>query len=133
MGYTPPWLEVRKIAGGYSLSTPGATTDDLTILPNPIDARGYITIEGTGDITLAPNAALVINTNAYGNVGYINSPNATDTNIATYANRNLSITPNGSGLLKYGTYVAGAKADSTGYIEILDSGGNSRRLMVQAV
>ena len=42
------------------------------------------------------------------------------------------IDPRGAGLLKVGTYTAGAATDSTGYITIKDAGGTSRKLMVQA-
>ena len=42
------------------------------------------------------------------------------------------IDPRGAGLLKVGSYTAGAATDSTGYITIKDAGGTSRKLMVQA-
>ncbi len=49
-----------------------------------------------------------------------------DTNI------DLAFTPKGTGLVRLGTYTAGAATDSTGYISIKDSGGTTRKLMVQA-
>lgn len=38
----------------------------------------------------------------------------------------------GTGVIKFGTYTAGAAGDSTGYITIKDAAGNTRKLMVQA-
>ena len=49
-----------------------------------------------------------------------------DTNI------DLAFTPKGTGTMRFGTYTAGAATDSTGYITIKDSGGTTRKLMVQA-
>lgn len=44
----------------------------------------------------------------------------------------LAFTPKGTGTMRFGTYTAGAATDSTGYITVKDSGGTTRRLMVQA-
>ena len=49
-----------------------------------------------------------------------------DTNI------DMIFTPKGTGTLRFGTYTAGAATDSTGYITVKDSGGTTRKLMVQA-
>ena len=48
------------------------------------------------------------------------------------ANNDIAIVPNGAGVLKFGAYNAGVAGDSTGYITIKDSAGNTRKLMVQA-
>jgi len=44
----------------------------------------------------------------------------------------LAFTPKGTGTMRFGTYTVGAATDSTGYITIKDSGGTTRKLMVQA-
>lgn len=49
-----------------------------------------------------------------------------DTNI------DMTFTPKGTGNVRFGTYTAGAATDSTGYITVKDSGGTTRKLMVQA-
>lgn len=47
----------------------------------------------------------------------------------TDANINIKLTPQGTGVLQFGTYTAGILAQ-TGYITITDAGGTSRRLLV---
>jgi hypothetical protein len=49
--------------------------------------------------------------------------NGSDTNV------NLKLSPQGSGLVQFGTYTAGAVAQA-GYISIVDAGGTVRRLLV---
>ena len=60
---------------------------------------------------------------ATGGVPYIQSQGG-DTNI------DLALTPKGTGLVRFGTRTATADAPITGYIEIKDSGGTTRRLAV---
>jgi hypothetical protein len=52
------------------------------------------------------------------------STNGSDTNI------DLTLTPKGTGNVRFGTRTASADAAITGYIEIKDSGGTIRRLAV---
>jgi hypothetical protein len=49
--------------------------------------------------------------------------------IGTDTDIDLALVPKGTGRVKYGTYTAGMLV-STGYIEIVDSGGTIRRLLV---
>lgn len=44
----------------------------------------------------------------------------------------LLLAGKGTGVVRFGTYTAGAATDSTGYITVKDAAGNSRKLMVQA-
>ena len=44
-------------------------------------------------------------------------------------NYNISLVPNGTGLVKFGTYTA-TPGTITGYITMLDSAGNSRKIAV---
>lgn len=133
MGYTPPQLELRKVAGGWNAYAPSSTTtDDLTIYPNTTDTTASLQLRGAGGFVLDTTAGEVIIVKYGGTSGGFIAANATELGISTYDNRDIKLTPGGTGKLKYGTYVAGAKTDSTGYIEILDSGGTSRRLMVQS-
>ena len=48
------------------------------------------------------------------------------------ANRDLQFIPNGTGRVRFGTYNATPAADSTGYIEMKDAAGNTRKIMIQA-
>ena len=135
MGYTPPYLDVRKVASDWTVYPSGSSTGDtLTIKSNPTDANPRIYMAGNGAITvLFPNGQGLAFYDATGS-DYLKINWVTpDVQLSTYTNYNLSLLPQGTGRVKFGSYVAGAKTDSTGYIEILDSGGTSRRLMVQSV
>ena len=68
--------------------------------------RGYLRFCGGsgGDVTLASNAS----------------------------NGNVEFVPNGTGKVKFGAYTTSASHTAAGYIEILDSGGNTRKLAVVA-
>jgi len=58
--------------------------------------------------------------------------NATILAEGSSADIDLAFTPKGTGTMRFGTYTAGAATDSTGYITVKDSGGTTRKLMVQA-
>lgn len=136
MGYTPPQLEVRKIAGGYSIFPPTTTTgDDITIYPNGTDTAPYIKIFANSNIvvggypTTSGGSGFSINDTANLKFTYTTP----DWNIeSTTADKNIYLKTTGTGVIKFGTYTAGAATDSTGYITILDAAGNTRKLMVQA-
>lgn len=133
MGYTPPQLEIRKIAGATKVYPGGVTTDDLYIYPNNVDLNAAIVLYGGSDVYLntAAAAGLTLSVNT---VDALRLTYATpDVNIESLiADKNLYLKTAGTGKIKFGTYTAGVKADSIGYIEVLDSGGTSRRLMVQS-
>jgi len=71
-------------------------------------------------------------------VNKVNATGSTTGNAVTVgaggsdADIDLALSPKGAGNLKFGTYTAGAAADSTGYITVKDAAGNVRKLMVQA-
>ena len=48
------------------------------------------------------------------------------------SNGNITLSPNGTGKVKFGTYTTSSSHTAAGYIEILDSGGTTRRLAVVA-
>lgn len=133
MGYTSPQLYTVPGATtkAYGLGT--ATTNILEVYSNLVNSRPTFQMQGANEITmLLPDGKgfrLVDNTGSYFLKQYWVTP---DTILETYNNYNLFLNPNGTGKVKFGTYVAGVKADSIGYIEVLDSGGTSRRLMVQS-
>ena len=133
MGYTPPQLEVRKITGGYALYPPNSTTtDDLEIYANTTDTKPVITIQGTNNIMLdvALNQGILIKDNGVTKLTL--TENANGMSLTAADNIDLYLAIGGTGSVKFGTYTAGAAADSTGYITIKDAGGTVRKLMVQA-
>lgn len=111
-----------------------ATTKILMIYPNQTDTLPYLKMLGTGNVTIAvPNAGSFEIINSGTSALTIGGYDGTDVKIiGAIADKNIAITPSGTGKLKFGSYSAGAAADSTGYISILDSAGNARKLMVQA-
>ena len=135
MGYTPPYLNLTNpSAGVWRLDAPGTATGNiLRIYANTIDS--YPRIEITG------NDQIYIYLPGPGGVNYVDSTGSgflkvnwvtPDAQISTFTNYNLALLPNGTGKVKFGAYTATPATDSTGYISILDSAGNARKLMVQA-
>lgn len=134
MGYTPPWLNVLKTSGLITLHPGGVTTDDLLILPNAVDAKAFIKLYGGGQLQLTFDSATSLDicydagTSLFKIAYTANGPNL----FPSVADKDLCLSPSGTGRIRYGTYVVGSATDSTGYIEIKDSGGTTRKLMVQA-
>jgi len=134
MGYTAPQLYVKHIAPLTQTYGLGVTTDDLEIYANLVDTTPWIKLFGGAGIrnNVSSGYAFEITEGAGVNL-YQLTHNAGDLEInGMVADHNLFLNPLGTGKVKFGTYVAGVKADSIGYIEVLDSGGTSRRLMVQS-
>jgi hypothetical protein len=98
---------------------------------------GYVSFHGNAStghqvfristLNAAANASyLQVQANASGGTGPVLSAQGSDTNI------DLSLTPKGTGLVRFGTYTANMALTVQGYIEIKDSGGTTRRLAVVA-
>jgi hypothetical protein len=58
------------------------------------------------------------------------SPSLSVSSLSSDTNIDLTLTPKGTGMVRFGTRTASADAAITGYIEIKDSGGTTRRLAV---
>jgi hypothetical protein len=134
MGYTPPWLNVNKIAGGYSIYPPNAaTTEDLNIYANTTDATSRLELQGLGNVKIYCGSgslfSFVLASTEILTISYTSPDLIINGKIA---DKNIFLNPAGTGKIKFGTYTAGAATDSTGYIDILDAAGNARKLMVQA-
>jgi len=131
MGYTPPWLDIRKVGAVTSVYPIQGTTDTLKLYMNSADAVPYIVLNG--DIHLATSnggtVKIIDNVTETGRFYYTSPDFIIQSQIA---DKNIYLNPNGTGKVKFGSYTAGAATDSTGYISILDSGGVARKLMVQA-
>ena len=135
MGYVPPWLNVRRVAPWDYVSSCSSTAGDgLRIYGNLTDILPRFQIAGNGSMeAVTTNGGVFRVTDGTGTyiIDYLLS--GTDAILESKTNNNnLYLKTNGTGKLKFGTYTAGIKADSIGYIEVLDSGGTSRRLMVQS-
>jgi len=110
-----------------------ASGDDLCIYCNAVDAQSYLKLFGNGSLWLAVASGGVISlyngTTAFLDLRYVSPDVMVD---SKYDGKNLFLRTTGTGLIKFGTYTAGAELASIGYIDILDAAGNARKLMVQA-
>jgi len=105
---------------------------DLFVYANAIDGLPYMKFNGLGEIQFYHSTGKKFEL-FESTTKYIMMYADTDAVIETAAaNQHLYLKPNGTGKVKFGTYVAGAATDSTGYIMIKDSGGTDRKVMIQA-
>lgn len=119
-------------AVNYVQVTGAATGGGLTTTPRITsqgsDANIALQLEGkgNGEIRLASHRTNYLAVSGSGSAGGLVTFTATggDTNI------DLALTPKGTGLVRFGTRTASADAAITGYIEIKDSAGTTRRLAV---
>ena len=137
MGYSPPYLFVRKAAATQTnVYGNTETLHSLYIYANQVDDAPRIALIPNYAYEILCNmenagAKFRINTGADGvlTIGI----SGTDTVFDTIANnKNIFLQPHGTGNVKFGTYAAAIATESTGYITIKDAAGNSRKLMVQA-
>lgn len=134
MGFTPPFLEVRKISStSYSVYAPQSTAgSSVKIYPNTTDATPYIQLNPNGNILLICKGGSYI-TFQDALVGNILRTSFTDPDCiweSTIADKNLYFKVAGTGKVKFGTHTAQADTPITGYIDILDAAGNARKLAV---
>jgi hypothetical protein len=134
MGYTPPQLEVRKVAGGYSIFPPSTTVDDdATIYPNGVDTLPAIKMEGNDylSLRLAASRPLYIIENATNCATF--SRSAPDFVItALEVNGSIALVPNGAGVVQFGTHTGSGDVACNGSIAMKDAAGNARKLMTTA-
>jgi len=131
MGYTPPFLFVQKVAGGWNVYGPGVTTGNvLTILADAIDADPSIIMTGGGNLALSTPANLLVY--ASGTLFAILNHTANNSVISPTADDNLFLNPTGTGKVKFGTYGAQGDTATSGYVTILSNDGTPRKLAVIA-
>jgi len=114
---------ISRIYGGEN------SGDMLQIYNNSADERAMIQL-GT-NVVLDGNNAVQFSTDGT-NYGYVDGGDATKFIMASYNDRDISFQPNGTGLVRFGTYAALSGETVTGYITIKDAGGTSRKLAVVA-
>ena len=134
MGYSPPQLQVRRVAGGDACYGNGVTTDDLTIFANTTDAYPSIILEGAGDISIVGDgtgskkinfkdrATTILKLYPNGYCCFENPVNNSDIYLKT----------TGSGVLRFGTFTASGDVACNGSIAIKDASGSAIKLMTTA-
>jgi len=113
----------------------GVTNQHLRFEANTVDHAPYIYFSGNGWITLSCKDVANGIIDYYKNtqhVGRFSEGTSTFKIESKGTNFDIELIPDGTGVLKFGTYTGGAATDSTGYITIKDAAGNTRKLMVQA-
>ena len=130
MGYTPPYLNVRKVAGGIAVDPGGVTTDDLTIYPNSTDLHARIKLDGTGNVLIVSASAggIAFGYDDAGTPMLTFNYGASEITASLMLNRDFFLQPTGTGVLKFGTFTSDATVTQSGYITIKDSGGTTRYL-----
>ena len=134
MGYTPPWFNLTKVAGGWTFTPPSASTDDFQTLANSIDTESYIKLNGAAGIQCGINSGSPFEILYEGPISLLkviytaNGPDISPSAV----NKDLIFAPTGTGRLRYGTHNATGDTACNGYIEIKDAGGTTRKLMVTA-
>jgi hypothetical protein len=136
MGYTPPALQVRKIAGGFNVFPPTETTgDNLILYANGYDTYPNLTMLGNGATRyFLPDGESFNIYNAATKVWTIYQVGGSGevTLLSPVANNNIHLQTTGTGLVKFGTRTAAGDAASNGYITILDDAGNTVKLSTRA-
>jgi len=132
-------------AVNYVQVTGNATTGTPIISGQGSDTNvnlGFVS-KGSGEIRFASNASgsninfrVLHTTSSAVNYGTVTGSAAGSAPVFGVAgsdtNIDLTLTPKGTGMVRFGTRTASADAAITGYIEIKDSGGTTRRLAVIA-
>ena len=108
---------------------PNGTGTILSLRANAINGVPFITLTGNGNVLLKSNTNIELSNYLQGNHSTIGA-DATDVIFSTANNRNFSIVPNGTGLVKFGTHTAIGAETLSGYITIKDAGGTTRKLAV---
>lgn len=116
---------VTTISGG------NVSGDDIVLKANTANAYPKIVLMGNTGIQLyaIPSVELYSSATNYGRLTLTGSDFTLQ---AMGANYNVSLVPNGTGLVKFGTYTVKAAEAFVGFITMLDSGGTSRKVMICA-
>ena len=133
MGYTPPYLDVRKIGTHTDIYGIGVTGDYLRLYANQVDANCHLELfGGSGAYIVLPNGeSFQLKDNAGAEFLKFNWVTP-DAQISTLTNYNLALLPQGTGKVKFGTFTGSGDVAINGSISILDSGGSARKLATVA-
>lgn len=124
-------LKVTYAANVTTIEGGGITDDGLVLKGSGINDYSRITILGNGNINFQTFSDTVfkVGTSSRLAISFVD-PDAIIGN--STMNKDTYLRTLGTGVIKFGTYTAGAATDSIGYITIKDAAGNTRKLMVQA-
>ena len=116
---------VTTVSGG------GTTGDDIVIKANTVDLYPKIVFQGNSTLDLYSSTTIKLYASAanYAQLGVSGSDFQVT---ALGSNNNVALVPNGTGLVKFGTYTVKAAEVHTGYFTMLDQGGTSRKVMICA-
>jgi hypothetical protein len=107
--------------------------DDLRLVANTSDNLSYIRCNGNSNVVIAVPSGSGLDIYAAAVKIFDLDSSGSDARITTGGtNYNIALVPNGSGLVKYGTYAAITTETLQGFITILDAAGNTRKLGVVA-
>ena len=132
MGYTQPFMNVRKVGILTSLIPATSTSgDELKIFANTTDGSPYIWLRGNNYILLDFTNSLYFS--AAGTSTFVFTKSGNDAVITNPINDgNLSLLTTGAGKIKFGTFTGSGDVACNGSIAIVDAAGNARKLMTTA-
>ena len=135
VSHTASAVNYVQVTGAATTATPAITAQG-----SDTNISIYMSSKGTGAVRFFTNGAgseqfRVLHTagtivNYAAATGSATGAAPTFTVAGTDTNIDLALTPKGTGLVRFGTRTASADAAITGYIEIKDSAGTTRRLAV---
>lgn len=135
MGYTPPAWDIRKNSGSiYAIAPQSTNTDDLYIIPNTAGASvaaadSYIVINGRSAIyMMIPSSSYLSMYTAQVESLRMAYASPTLTIESKINDKDLYLKTNGTGVVQYGTYTAGAPA-AAGYVTIKAADGTTTKLL----
>jgi hypothetical protein len=121
---------------GPAITAQGSDTNASMIVRTKGTGTLFLETDGASDVRLQPRRVRTLSVNGVSSgVNYFSMTGATAGNTPEFAvlgsdtDIDLTLTPKGTGNVRFGTYT-GTILTPTGYVEIKDSGGTVRRLLV---
>jgi len=126
-------LNYKKTAAGQTtIYGQPLTTNTLQIRPNLTDTQPSISLAGNANLALSYPAGNAIQLQYDGTLfGYITG-SATDYTHFTMSDRNIFLSPHGTGKVKFGTKTGTGDVAVDGHLDILDAAGNAVKLATVA-
>jgi hypothetical protein len=124
---------------GPAITAQGSDTNASMIVRTKGTGTLFLETDGASDVRLQPRRVRTLSVNGVSSgVNYFSMTGATAGNAPTFTvdgsdtNIDLTLTPKGTGNVRFGTFTSNADTAVTGYITIKDSGGTVRKLAVIA-
>ena len=106
-------------------------SDEMTLFSPSFSGNPSVSLKDSATVTANCATGSSINLSENGTIFGFFMEDGT-MKLASMANRDIVLAPNGTGKVRFGTYTAGVAGDSTGFITISDALGNARKVMIQA-